>query len=275
MKLSVVIADEKAGQSAFVVWRGFSKSIPKAAKLGFHGVELALREKEDVDIYEMRKLLQANGLEVSSISTGQVFADLNLYLTDSDCSRRRKAEDKLKGIIELASEFGRIVNLGRVRGFIDDHQTQEEAEALFIDSLTNLNSFASKLGVQLVVEPVNRYETNFINSVEQCAELLNKYSLTNVGIMPDTFHMNIEDALIGKTLEKYSSLIKYVHVADSNRHSPGSGHLDFDDVFNSLMNVQYNGWVSVEVLPVPDPDTAAQRSAAFLLPFIDRANEKM
>jgi sugar phosphate isomerase/epimerase len=180
----------------------------------------------------------------------------------------------LKGLIELASEFGGIVNLGRVRGFVDDHQTPEEAEVLFIDSLTNLHSFACGLGVQLVIEPVNRYESNFINTVEQCASLLCKYSLTDIGIMPDTFHMNIEDALIGKTLEKYSSLIKYIHVADSNRESPGNGHLDFDDIFSSLAKIQYEGWVSVEVLPFPDPDTAAQRSALFLLPFLDRAKRE-
>ncbi len=272
MKLSVAIADAKAGPSAFVVWRGFAASMEKAAACGYHGVELALRGKEDVDVPEMRALLAKFGLEVSCISTGQVFADLNLYLTCPGKSRRAEAVRVICGLVELAGEFGGMLNLGRTRGFVAEDQTPAQAEALFADSLAQILPVAQRHGVCLVIEPVNRYEINFINRVDECAALLARLGMQNVGIMPDVFHMNIEDAQIGATLRNHAPLVKYVHLADSNRRAPGWGHLDFEDVFLGLRAGGYNGWVSIEILPLPNPDSAAKQAASCILPKIERYN---
>ena len=89
---------------------------------------------------------------------------------------------------------------------------------------------------------------------------------TNIGLMPDVFHMNIEDDHIGDTLARHGSLVKYIHFADSNRHAPGWGHLDFDDVFAGLRRGGFDGWASIEILPVPDPDAAARQAARYILP---------
>lgn len=273
MKLAVAIADAVAGPSAFVVWRGFADSMRKAAEYGYHGVELALRRKEDVDAATLRRLLKAYGLEASCISTGQVFADLGLYLTNSDAAQRGEALRVLGGLVELAAEFGGMVNLGRSRGFIAKDQDEREAVDLFLRSLDALLPTAKRLGVTLIIEPVNRYEINFINNVEECAALLCKVPHTNIGIMPDVFHMNIEDAHIGEGLARHADLIKYVHLADSNRLAPGWGHMDFNEVFAGLRRGGYDGWVSVEILPKPDPDAAARQAAETLLPLVRRYNE--
>ena len=65
----------------------------------------------------------------------------------------------------------------------------------------------------------------------------------------------------------------YVHFADSNRWAPGQGHLDFDDVLDGLARARWDGWASIEILPVPDPDTAARQAAEAVLPMIARYNE--
>jgi len=194
-------------------------------------------------------------------------------LTNPDEAQREEAIRVLSGLVELASEFGGMVNLGRCRGFIAPDQTEREATELFFKSLDALLPKAKDLGVTVIIEPVNRYEINFINNVEECAALIKEVPHDNIGIMPDVFHMNIEDANIGRALAENAARVKYVHLADSNRLAPGWGHLDFNEVFAGLQKGGYNGWVSIEILPKPDPDAAARQAANAVLPMVQRYNE--
>ncbi|MBT8359380.1 MAG: sugar phosphate isomerase/epimerase [Deltaproteobacteria bacterium] len=272
MKLSVAVAGKEAPSSAFVVWRGFEESIIKAADLGYHGIELALKTADDINPNKLSSWLSKHNMEVSCISTGQVFATLGLYFTHPDASMRRKVIDLFSGLINLAGDFGQMVNVGRTRGFIGEGQSQEEAEQLFIDTSRQICDIASEHGVTIIIEPVNRYEINFVNNLDQGAELLVKVGRENLGLMPDVFHMNIEDAQIGASLSKHADLVKYIHFADSNRWAPGWGHLDFDDVFEGLRKGNFDGWASIEILPEPDPDSAARKAAETILPMIERYN---
>lgn len=273
MKLSIAIADTNALPSAFVVYRGFNECIPKAAKLGFHGVELALKRADEINVPHLQTLLDENQLEVSCISTGQVYADEGLMFTETDTVKRERVTGIFKELIDLASDFGQLVNIGRVRGQIGN-LAKSEAEFLFLEIARELCDYAHPKGVTLILEPVNRYEIDFINNVEEGVELMKKVNRPNMKLMPDVFHMNIEDRTIGPELAKHIDFVKYIHFADSNRLAPGQGHLDFPKILNSLFHAHYDGWVSVEILPHPDPDTAARQSAEFLLPLIKAYNEK-
>ncbi len=273
MKLAVAVAGVDAPDSAFVVWRGFEKSLEKAAGYGYDGVELALKDAGEIDLPTFRRHLDAHGLEVSCISTGQVFAVSGLYFTHPDPELRRGTVEVFKGLVDLATELGGLINVGRARGSYCQEQSAEETESLFIETARRICDYAAPKNVTLMIEPVNRYEINFVNSVPQAAEILSRVDRENVAIMPDVFHMNIEDVTIGGTLAEYAEQIPYVHLADSNRHYPGAGHLDFADVFGALERSRYDGWVSVEILPFPDPDTAAERAAATLRPLVDRHND--
>ena len=274
MKLAIAIADAHAPANAFVVWRGFAASIPKAAEFGYHGVELALKTAAEVDEEQLAALLARHRIEVSAITTGQVFACLGLYFTQPEEKARRAVIEVFSGLIRLAARFGNIVNIGRARGFIAEGQSRVEAERLFVDTMRRLCDIAGPQGVTLVIEPVNRYEINFINSLDEGAALLALVARPNAGLMPDVFHMNIEDAHIGAALARHAALVKYVHFADSNRLAPGQGHLDFDDIFRGLQSAHYDDWASVEILPKPDPDTAARQAAEFLLPRIAKHNDQ-
>jgi sugar phosphate isomerase/epimerase len=272
MKLSVAVAAREAPPSAFVVWRGFEESIAKAADLGYHGVELALKTADEVDPDKISTWLSQHDLEVSCISTGQVFATLGLYFTHPDAAMRERVVDLFKGLVRLAKDFGRLVNVGRTRGFVAEGQTRQVAEALFIDTSRRICDFAAADGVTIIIEPVNRYEINFVNNLDEGADLLAKVARDNLGLMPDVFHMNIEDAGIGESLARHGNLVKYIHFADSNRRAPGWGHLDFADVFNGLRRAGFDGWSAIEILPVPDPDSAARKAAETMLPMIERYN---
>jgi sugar phosphate isomerase/epimerase len=275
MKLAVAIAGSNAPPSAFVVWRGFEESIAKAADMGYHGVELALKTADEVDIDKIYAWLSKYHLEVSCISTGQVFATLGLYFTHPDPSARKEVVDVFAGLITLAKDLGKIINVGRARGFVGEGQTREGAEQLFIDTAHRICEEADRHGVFIVIEPVNRYEINFVNSLDEGAELIKKVDRKNLGLMPDVFHMNIEDARIGESLFRHAALVKYIHLADSNRLAPGWGHLDFEDVFDGLRRGRFNGWASIEILPKPDPDSAARQAAETVRPWIENYNQSL
>lgn len=268
MRLAVAIAGDAAPPNAFVVWRGFDASIARAAEFGYHGVELALKEAADVDRDRLARALERARLEVSAITTGQVFASLGLYFTHPDADARRRAVEVFRGLSDLAKDFGRMVNIGRARGFVADAQPREEAERLFLDTARRVCDDAAGRGVAVVIEPVNRYEINFVNTLDEGAALLDRLGRANAGLMPDTFHMNIEEARPGDALARHGARVKYVHLADSNRLAPGQGHLDFDDVFDGLARAGYDGWASIEILPRPDPDTAARRAAETVIPWL-------
>lgn len=273
MKLSIAIADTNALPSAFVVYRGFNECIPKAAQLGFNGIELALKRADEINPEQLQTLLAHNQIEVSCISTGQVFAADGLMFTDANPAKRNQLKLIFKELIDLAALFGQLVNIGRVRGRIGE-LPKREAENLFIDLAQELCDYAQPKGVTLILEPVNRYEIDFINSVEEGVDLMKKVNRHNMKLMPDVFHMNIEDRTIGPELAKHIEFVQYIHFADSNRLAPGQGHIDFSKILNHLFHAHYDGWVSVEILPRPDPDTAARQSAEFLLPLIQTYNEK-
>lgn len=265
IRLSLAIAGKDALPSAFVVYRGFEDSIRKAAALGYDGVELALKRPEEVDRGQLRTWLGETGLEVSAISTGQVFAGLHLMGTDPDPQKRAELRSVLRGLIDLAAEFGQQVNLGRVRGTLNPWPRQE-SRGRFIDLARDLCQYAAPKGVTLLLEPVNRYEIDFINSVAEGVDLLREIDQPNLRLMPDVFHMNIEDPSIGPVLEQARPFLGYVHFADSNRLAPGQGHLDFDAILLHLRRSGYRGWVGIEILPKPDPDTAARQAIDFLRP---------
>lgn len=274
MKLSIAIADTHALPSAFVVYRGFEECIPKVSNLGFHGVELALKRAGEIKTNRLSVLLDRHGLEVSCISTGQVYADGGLMLTEENAIKRKKVLHVFKELIDLAAVYGKRINIGRVRGQIGE-RGREKAELLLTETLWELCDYAAPKNVMLMLEPVNRYETDFVNTVEEGASLLSTINKPNMRLMPDVFHMNIEDRTIGDELVKHIRHVDYIHFADSNRYAPGEGHIDFVALFDKLLSVNYQGWVCAEILPEPDPDTAARKAAEFLLPLINSYNRKL
>ncbi|MEO8171478.1 MAG: sugar phosphate isomerase/epimerase family protein [Sediminibacterium sp.] len=269
MKLSIAIADTYALPNAYVVFRGFEKYIPLAASMGYNGVEIAVKSAGEINPAWLKHLLQENNVEVSCISTGQVFADGGLSFTNPNVGRRKTLKSIFCDIIDLASEFGGLVNIGRVRGNIYEAENGYGLE-LFLEMIRELAFYAARKNVKLLLEPVNRYEIDFVHTVAEGAALLETIAAPNIKLMPDTFHMNIEDKQIGKELFKWSKYIGYIHLADSNRLAPGQGHTDFDNLFFYLNKAAYAGWLSVEILPKPSPEKAAQQAIDFLLPYMQQ-----
>jgi sugar phosphate isomerase/epimerase len=132
-----------------------------------------------------------------------------------------------------------------------------------LESLKTCSREAEKQGVYLWIEPLNRYETNLINRIEEGIRLIEEVGSKNLGLLPDTFHMNIEERSIEDSLRKSIPYFRHVHIADSNRWAPGCGHLNFKSILETLREIGYQGFLSMEILPQPNPDEAAKLAMEF------------
>jgi 5-keto-L-gluconate epimerase len=271
MKVALAVAPSEAQPSAFVVFRDrLEITIPKAARLGYDAIELALADPADVDVRAVCSLLDANGTCVVAVSTGRVFSERRVWLTHPDPSTRRLAIDIIRALVDTAAELGAgMVNIGRVRGLVHEGETRDVAEGRLFEGIRECAGYGARQGVAIILEPVNRYEINYVNSVvPDGIEMLERLDCPNVKLMPDVFHMNIEDASIADSLKRADGRIGYVHLADSNRWAPGRGHLDFAAVFDALASISYDGAVGVEILPYPTADQAAADAIRFLRNYV-------
>lgn len=233
-------------------------SLSKAAELGFDGVELFTVSVDSVDNHMLEQLLQQNKLQLSAIGTGAGKVVHGLTLTDPDAEIRRRAISFIKDMISFSAHFGAPAIIGSMQGNAISDTEREQALNWLIDGLNILGEFAEKQGVTLIFEPLNRYETNLINRLEDGAKLISILRTDNVMLLADLFHMNIEEVSIAESIRNFGRLVGYVHFADSNRHPAGKGHTLLQEIADALKEINYEGYVSAEAFPYPNPDCAAK-----------------
>jgi sugar phosphate isomerase/epimerase len=135
---------------------------------------------------------------------------------------------------------------------------------LLVAQLKDVAEHASRAGARIAIEPLNRYETHFVNTLDQGAELCRRVNRPSIRIMADFFHMSIEEADISQSIRRSAPYIQYVHVADSNRKQPGRGHLDFRPGFRALQDAGYNGFLGVECGLIGSTEDALREAASYL-----------
>ena len=264
MKKSIVVSTSSTKFSALAFKENLKDSIKKVADLGFDGAELAVRNPKDLKVENVIKIIKENHLEVPAIGTGQAYGEEGLSFSDPDKKIRKMAVERIKDQIVFASHFNAIVIIGLIRGKIEESVNRAEAEKWTIDCLKECTEFAQEYNIRLTLEPVNRYESNFINTLDEGIKFIKRIGAPNLGILADTFHMNIEEISIYDSIIKAKDYITHVHFADSNRWAPGCGHLDFANIVQTLKKIDYQGYVSAEILPLPDPDKCARLTAEHL-----------
>jgi sugar phosphate isomerase/epimerase len=164
----------------------------------------------------------------------------------------------------LAARFGAVIVLGLIRGITPQGQTKRQSFGYLIEGLQECARMASEHSVRFVLEPLNRYETDLVHSVSDGLDLLERIGAENIGLLLDTFHMNIEEPNIEESIHRCGDRIFHFHLADSNRWYPGAGHLDIRSILDALNATGYDGYISGEFLPKPNADTAAKRNIDYL-----------
>jgi sugar phosphate isomerase/epimerase len=257
-RMSIVLSTH-ATQFKAVAFKGeLEANLAKIASWGYEGVELAIRDPTLVDLTRLEGILSGLGLQVPAIGTGQAWSEEHLSFTNPDLATRKAAVERIKNQIGLASQLKALVIIGLIRGITPAGQSAKQSMGYLIESLQECSSFADQMQVRMAFEPLNRYETDLIHSVDDGLQLLEKVGASNLGLLLDTFHMNIEEADIYESIIKAGRSIFHFHVADSNRRYPGGGHLDFTAILATLKSSGYSGWISGEFLALPDTDSAAK-----------------
>ncbi|MDY6873156.1 MAG: RpiB/LacA/LacB family sugar-phosphate isomerase [Chloroflexota bacterium] len=237
----------------------------QAAENGFRVVELSLRKPDDLSEEKLSSLLDTYGLGLSAIATGQSCLHDGMCLAAADPSAVQGAVTRLKAHIDLAAKFEAAVILGGIRGrFTGSADEMAEQRRRALAAVAECAEHAIDRGVQLLLEPINRYETNFINTAMEGLDFIEDVGYPEIKLLLDTFHMNLEEVDINATLTRYAAKIGYIHFADSNRYAPGLGHLQFHQFMTTLIANQYDGVITAEILPLPDDERAMEQAGAFI-----------
>jgi sugar phosphate isomerase/epimerase len=263
-RLSIVLSTHAARFEAVAFKGDLEANLTRIARWGYTGVELAIRDPGLVDADHLEALLEDLGLKLCAIGTGQAWSEERLSFTDPDRAVRTAAITRIKSQIDLAHRFNALVIIGLIRGITPAGQSKNQSMSYLVGCLQECAAKALEQGVHLALEPLNRYETDLVHTVSQGLQLIEEVGYTNLGLLLDTFHMNIEEPDIVESLQVAGEKIFHFHVADSNRWYPGAGHLDFVLILKTLKSMGYPGWISGEFMPLPDADTAACRNIEFL-----------
>ncbi len=246
----------------FVFWDDLAAGCARAAAHGFDGVEIFPRSTEELNARQLKQLLHQHNLKLAAMGTGAGWVVHKLRLTDPDNGIRTQARNFIAGVIDFAGGFGAPAIIGSMQGRSEGTVVREQAFNWLREALEELAPRAHSHGVPLLIEPLNRYETNLVKSVADGLELLKPLRTKNVKLLVDLFHANIEETSMADALHLAGCDLSHVHFADSNRQAVGLGHTDYGPIADALRQIGYEGYVSAEILPLPDSETAAQQTMA-------------
>ncbi len=238
------------------------EKLAKAAAMGYDGVELVTTDPASLDTASLRASLKAHGLRASGIASGGMAFAAKLTLLHSDPAMAVVARRRLDQMIDLASDLGApVVTIGSFRGRSINGLERSRQE--LADVLRQASERAEACGVRLALEPLNRYEADLLHTAADVLSFADEVGSPAIGVLLDTYHLNIEECSWTEPYRQVMAAGKlfYAHLGDNNRLPPGQGLIDFGAILRTLLEIDYDGWLSAELLPQPDPDTAARQTA--------------
>ncbi len=256
-KFSLTISNQSATGAPVLLNGAVSDCIARAKQIGYDAVEMHYAHPSLIDMDAAVKALTETNLTVSGIATGLTYVVHRLSLTDEDAGVRKAAVLRINEYTDVAAKLGGAVIIGCVRGNIPDGADQGHYLVRLKSAMLEITRYAALKGVTIVLEAINRYENNFLNTAMETIDLIESVDMPNLKLLLDTFHMNIEEKDFCVAIRSSREHLGYIHVADSNRMYPGGGHIDYRSIMDELNNIRYCGAISAECLPLPDRITAA------------------
>lgn len=272
MKLAFPVATPETHDETMLALRGeLEANFDRLAELGYHGVELMVRQPAELDAAGIRSAARARSLQVVAVSTGQLRKEDGLQLCALDRDARERAISRGREVIEFAAALGAPqVNVGMFRGTLPAADAMESARRAGTEAFAALVAHAHARGVAVAVEPQSRFVVNWLNTVEETLTWIDGFAGPGrPRILFDAYHAMLEERSIAASLIRAMPHVSYVQVADSNRLAPGQGHLPLADFVRVLRALGYQGFLGVEVLQKPSGLAAATAAALALRPLLD------
>ncbi len=221
------------------------KLIKKAKDMGFEGVEVPLMEINVIDKEKTRKELKRYNIS----PLGSMGLPLSSDITSNDKTTRERGIEHMKCGIEVISDLGGDCINGVIYtawGKITGKSRTETEWKYSVEALKETCRYAAKYGVTLGLEPVNRFETYFLNTAADAVKLAKDVGEPNIKVHLDTFHMNIEEKNFYQPIKDTGSMLWHMHCCENDRGIAGTGHVDWDGVFQALSEINYDRWIVVE-----------------------------
>ena len=242
----------------FVYWGSLEESMRSAKDLGFDAIEIFPPSPDYFQTIDAAKLAQQTGLEIAAVGTGAGWLKHKLSLADAEPQVRARAMEFLSSMLVAATQLQAPMIIGSMQGRSVPGVSKTQAKEFLREGLERLDAQAKAIGGNILYEPLNRYETDQCNTLAQGTELI--CGLSSTKLLADWFHMNIEEADMVESILKAGTAIGHVHFADTNRLAVGSGHLSVQPLIDALGQIGYRGYLSAEIFPLPDSQSAAERT---------------
>ena len=244
----------------WIYWDDLEQSLAHASSLGFDAVELFTSSAEAFDVTSTKLMLEKYQLQLAAVGTGAGKVIHGLTLTDPDEAVRKKAIYFIEKMVTFGAAFQTPAIIGSMQGNAIPGVDRDQAMNWLAEGLSYLGKHAASLGVKLIYEPLNRYETNLINTLADGVQFLTLRQIQHVGLLADLFHMNIEEADMAASIQASGDFVIHVHFADSNRRPVGNGHSNFKGVAKALKEINYEGYISAEAFAWPNSQEAAAQT---------------
>ena len=212
---------------------------------GFDGVELPLFRPSTFPAAKIRRALEANGLECTICS---VFVD-GLSAISADAEVRRRTLVHLQDCVKTAADIGARIIAGPLYspvGFLPGTRRTTDEWRRMVECYQNLGDTLQAHQVHIAIEPLNRFETYFLNTAVDAAALCRDIGNPSIGVLFDTFHANIEEKDPAAACLALGSSLKHFHASENDRGIPGTGHVDWPAIFQTLGTMGYDGWITIE-----------------------------
>ena len=221
--------------------------IDKIKGMGFDFIEIAVESPALIELNTLKSALRQKGMQ--AIMCGVFGPGRNLSSLEAE--ERANAESYLKWMIEAAAELeaGPVTGpmysaVGKAR--LEDPADREREWQFAVSGLKAMCKYAAEHDVRLAFEPLNRFETDLVNVVEQGLQLIADVGESNLGLHIDTFHMHLEEKDPAAAIRKAGDRVFHVHACENDRGVPGTGQVDWDEIFKALREINYQGIVSIE-----------------------------
>jgi D-psicose/D-tagatose/L-ribulose 3-epimerase len=231
----------------------------KAKQMGFDSFEFGLEDTSHVDPAKLKQKLQQTGLRC--VICGAFGPDRDL--THEDSSVRENSLNYITTAIRMCKEAGVKTLAGPMysavgkRRHVPPDQKKKEWD-LAVKGLKEAGKRAADAGITLAIEPLNRFETDLVNTAEQCERLVNDIGMNNVGFHLDSFHMNIEEKNSGDAIRRAGKRLYHFHACENDRGAPGSGvNVDWPNIAAALKEVGYKGEAVIETFTPKTKSIAA------------------
>lgn len=263
-KLGISSADSAPESAPLLLLGDITENLEKASRLGFDAIEVHTREDAALDYEKIQKKINETGVRIAQIITGRLYTEGACSMMDDRPYVVKAVMEGMKQYVDMAARLGADIVIGWAKGSVPLGKEPTNYIRRLADNLQVLNEYAKAKKVKINLEVINHYETNVLVTAAEAVEFIEQYGLDNCYIHLDTYHMNLEETDPCQAIRASANHLGYFHIADNTRWYPGSGTLDFKEIFKTLEEVGYEGYVTVECFRRGSGEETGKKAMTFL-----------